>query len=127
MPDKRDFNRYRVDARVSFKPAGDANKTINSQIIDISTLGWSTDIPESIDLNTIIEFDLTSYSFSQHLIGKGKVTNITEQKTPAGNVFRIGVEFMEADKKTILAFIDEDQRRKRAQQPSPKNTRFRQI
>jgi hypothetical protein len=124
MADKRGFIRYRIEARVSFKPEGNITKTIQSQVIDISTLGWSTNIKESIDLNTIIQFDLTSYSFTQHLIGKGRIANITEQKTAAGNIFRIGVEFIEADKQIILVFINEDQRIKNMQQSRPQDASF---
>jgi hypothetical protein len=124
MADKRKFTRYRIEARVSFKPEKDITKSFKSQVIDISILGWSTDIEESIDLNTVIQFDLTSYSLTRHLIGKGKITNITEQKTATGNIFRIGVEFIEADKQTILVFINEDQRIKRMQQSRPQDAGF---
>jgi hypothetical protein len=124
VADKRGFRRYAIEGRVTFKPEGDVTKTIKSQVADISTLGWSAFIEENIDLRTIIQFDLTSYSLDQHLIGKGEITNVTQQKTTTGNVFRIGVKFIEADKATVLLFINEDQRRKKTQQFKSTNVDF---
>ena len=124
MADKRDFTRFTIEAKVTFKLEGDVPKTIKSQVVDISTVGWSSIVEESIDVNTIIQFDLISYASDQHLTGKGKITNVTQQKTIADNIFRIGVEFIEADKEAVLVFINEDLRRKKMQQPRNKSVDF---
>jgi len=111
MPEKRSFIRYAVEAKICFKSEGDVSKAIEGQLLDISSSGLSGFFKESIDVNTIIQFDLAAISIGQHLIGKGKVVHVTEEKTYAGKGFKIGVEFLEVNKEIVLRFISENQRK----------------
>ncbi len=52
----------------------------------------------------------------EHLEGKGKIVNLRQQKVSGGQVFRIGVEFIQADKDIISRFISEKQRIARQEQ-----------
>lgn len=80
------------------------------QVLDLSSIGWGALFKENIDINTIIQFDLTANFLEEHLEGKGKIVNVRQQKVSGGEGFRIGVEFIQADKDIISRFISEKQR-----------------
>ncbi|MFH1128187.1 MAG: PilZ domain-containing protein [Candidatus Omnitrophota bacterium] len=110
MADKRGFIRHSIKAKVSFKFKGDLLRTVEGQTLDISSAGFGTFLEESIEVNTVVQFDLSADFLEQHLIGNGRIANVTQSKTVVGNSFRIGVEFIEVDKEIVLAFINKSQR-----------------
>ncbi len=119
MANKRNFVRYNMDAKVSFKTKEDISKIIQGRVLDISTLGWSASFSQGIDINTIIQFDLTANFLDKHLTGLSKIVNVTQEKTSADTNFRIGVEFIEVDKELVLRFISENRRIIEAQKRKP--------
>lgn len=127
MADKRGFVRHSIKAKVSFKFKGEALKTVEGQILDISSAGFGTFLKENIDVNTVVQFDLTADFLEQHLIGNGRIANVTQQKTVVGNSFRIGVEFTEVDKEIVSVFISENQRIINEEQARIEAERRRQI
>jgi PilZ domain len=110
MANKRGALRYPIKAKVNFKFEGGDSQAIEGKVLDLGYLGWSILLKESIAVNTIIQFDLSVDFLEQHLIGKGKIVNLTQQKTAVDSGFRIGVEFVEVDKNIILEFINENER-----------------
>jgi hypothetical protein len=116
MANRRGSVRYTTKAKVYFKSEGGILKTIEGQLVDISFSGLGVFFKESIDVNTIIQFDLTADFMERHLIGKGKIIYATQQKTYAGNGFKIGVEFIEVNKEIVLMFISENQRKVRKEE-----------
>ncbi len=110
MANKRDFIRYVIDAKISFRTKKDESRVIQGQVVDISTLGWGAFLKESIDVGTIIDFDLTVNFFDTHLIGTGRIISVVQSKDSARTGFRIGMEFIEVDKVLVLKFISENQR-----------------
>lgn len=110
MINKRNFMRYVIEANVRFKTTANVSKDIQGQILDICSLGWGAFFKESIEVNTIIQFDLTTDLLDEHLKGSGRVVYTRQQKSTFGSGFRIGVEFIEVDKDTVLRFISEQQR-----------------
>lgn len=110
MPNRRNFIRYVIEAKISFKTKADVSKIIQGRVLDISTIGWGAFFKENIDVNTVIDFDLAANFFEPHLTGTGKIINVTQYQDPSGNGFRIGTEFIEVDKELVLRFISESQR-----------------
>jgi len=113
MPDKRDSLRYIINAKVAFKTEDGTDRVFEGQVLDFGFLGWSIFLKENIALNTIIHFDLSVNFLHQHLIGKGQIVNVAPQKKALENGFRIGVKYLEVDKDTIIAFVNESQRLKK--------------
>ncbi|MEI6631960.1 MAG: PilZ domain-containing protein [bacterium] len=116
MANRRGFLRYTIKAKVCFKYEGNISKTIEGQLVNISFSGLGVFFKESIDVNTIIQFDLTANFIAEHLIGKGKIIYAAQQKTYEGNGFKIGVEFIEVNNEIVLRFISENQRKVREEQ-----------
>lgn len=110
MDEKRGAIRHAAKASISFQAEGDNSKTIEGRLLNISHSGFSALLRESIDADTIIQFDLSALDFiREHLTGKGKIVRVAQQKTP-GEYFIIGVKFIEHDKDTVLRFINTNKR-----------------
>lgn len=116
MINRRNYVRYIVEGKVSIKTKGDTSKTMVGQLLDLSSAGWTAFFKESIDVNAIIQFDLTPNFLEKHLKGKGRIIYVTQQKISGSKGFRIGVEFIEADKEIISGLLNEKQRLIRQEQ-----------
>ncbi len=110
MINRRNYVRYIVEGKVSIETEGDTPKTMVGQLLDLSSAGWGAFFKESIDVNTIIQFDLSANFLEEHLKGKGKIIHVTQQRISGSKGFRIGVEFIEADKDTVSRLLNEKQR-----------------
>ena len=111
MDEKRGSIRYAINAIVSFKTEGDNPKAIEGQLLNISYSGCAAILKENIATDTMIQFVLTADFTREHLTGKGKIVHVMPQKTYSGEVFKIGVKFIEYDQNAVLRFISENQRR----------------
>jgi len=107
---KRNSLRYFIKAKGFFKSESGDSKVFEGKVLDLGYLGLSIFLKESVPSNIIINFDISADFLVQHLIGKGKIVYVTQQKTIMGDGFRVGVEFMEVDKNIIIEFINENQR-----------------
>lgn len=116
MINRRNYVRYIVEGKVSIKTEGDIPKTIVGQLLDLSSIGWGAFFKESIDVNAIVQFDLTLNFLEEHLEGKGRIIHVTQQRVSGGNGFRIGIEFTEADKEIVSRLLSEKQRLIRQEQ-----------
>lgn len=116
MINRRNYVRYIMEVKVSVKSEGDASKTMVGEVLDLSSIGWGAIFKESIAINTIIQFDLTSNFLDEHLEGKAKIVHVSQQRESGGKGFRIGVEFIQADKGIVSRFISEKQRIARQEQ-----------
>ena len=111
MDEKRSSTRHAAKASICFKAEGDNSKTIEGKLLNISHSGFSALLKESIDADIIIQFDLSAVdSIREHLVGKGKIVRVVQQKTYSGGLFTIGVKFIECDKNAVLRFININQR-----------------
>ncbi len=111
MDEKRSSRRYTAKASICFKAEGDNSKTIEGRLLNISHSGFSALLKESIDVDIIIQFDLAAFDFTrEHLLGKGKIVRVVQQKTYSGGLFTIGVKFIECDKDAVLRFVNINQR-----------------
>jgi len=110
MINKRNFVRYLMEVKVSIKVQGDAPRTMVGQVRDLSSIGWGAFFKESIALNSIVEFDLSANFLEAHLEGKGKIVYVRQEDSSGGKGFRMGVEFIEANKEIVSRLISENQR-----------------
>ena len=111
MDEKRGSIRYAANAIMRFKAEGDNSKAMEGQLLNISYSGCAVALKENIDADIMIQFDLTADFTREHLTGKGKIVHVMPQKTYSGEVFKIGVKFIEYDQNAVLRFISENQRR----------------
>ena len=105
MKDKRNYRRFNLENSIFLKFESDPTKIIEGKLLDISFVGMSIFLKESVNVDflvqTIVQFDFPA-SVEQHLIGKGRIVHVKKQKLYAENGFRIGVEFVEVNKEVVL-------------------------
>ena len=126
MKDKRNYRRFSLENSILLKFESDPTKVIEGELLDISFVGVSIFLKESVSVDllvqTIVQFDFPS-GIEQHLIGKGRIIHVEKQKLYAENGFRIGVEFLEVNKGVVLDIFNRleakimDEIRKRSQIP----------
>ena len=116
MINRRNYVRYIMEVKVTIKTEGDAPKTMIGEVLDLSSIGWGAIFKENIAVNTVIQFDLTANFLDEHLEGRGKIVHASRQGISGGKGFRIGVEFIQADKGIVSRFISEKQRIARQEQ-----------
>jgi len=122
MYDKRNYRRFSFENNIFLKFESDPGKIVEGKLLDISFVGLSIFFKESVDANTILQFDVPA-SIEQHLIGKGKVTYVKKHRLYAQDGFKIGLEFIEVDKEDVIDILNRleskilEQIRKRSQIP----------
>lgn len=105
MSEKRNHLRFSFKNNIFLKLESDPVKTIESQILDISFTGLSFFLNENVNINTMVEFDVSCFA-GKHLVGRGKVVHISQHILYAQNGFKIGLEFIEVNKEIVLNTIN---------------------
>lgn len=106
----RGFTRCIIEAKINVEISNNTPRTIEGRVWEISLGGCGIIFKENIDKDTVVRFELISSFLNRHLVGSGKIIYSRQQKTFGGNEFRVGMEFIEADKEIVLALISEKQR-----------------
>lgn len=107
MPELRRYTRFKVRGRVTLK-LEESTRDINADLIDIGFLGMGIYAQEKIDAGTNVKFELMLNLLNESLAltGKGKIKYALEMKKQDIDVFRIGIEFTNLDKKTIINILN---------------------
>jgi hypothetical protein len=126
MPDKRNYRRFNLENNIFLKFESNPEKIIEGKLLDISFVGLSIFLKESVNVDviaqTMVQFDFLSFA-EQHLIGKGKVVHVEKYRLYAQDGFRTGLEFIEVDKEIVIGIINRaeaknlEQIRKQSQKP----------
>jgi len=111
MQERRQYIRYDIEGDVLIKTEGDVLSSINGNLADISFGGLSIYIPEKIPEGSVVKFELLTKLSNKPVTGDGKILYVKEIKKYDRSVYRVGVEFMDIDKKSIqhiLTYIQQD-------------------
>lgn len=110
MNDKRKYQRFSFENNIFLKFENDPARTIEGRLLDISFGGLSIFSNEAVDIGAIgqtsVQFG-TSSSVEKQLVGKSKVIHVSPHKLYMQDGFRLGLEFMEVDKKFVLNIINQ--------------------
>jgi hypothetical protein len=109
MPDKRSYRRFSLENSIFLKFDQYPGQVIEGKLLDISFSGMSIFLKENIDpicvVQTLVQFDVRT-SVEQRLFGRAKVVHIKQSRLYAQTGFRVGLEFIEVDKETVLNILD---------------------
>jgi len=113
MSEKRGYTRYNINGEITLKAENGDPIVFQVSVTDISFLGVSVSLPENVDnlIDKVILFDLTTELSSQCLSGKGKIKYTKEERKGVDLFYRIGLEFVDVDKKALLDFLQVVQER----------------
>jgi c-di-GMP-binding flagellar brake protein YcgR len=110
MGRQREYTRFITEATVILKLEGDVSSGIRADLVDLSFTGISVYAPERIETDSKINFELITKFLDKPIIGKGKIRYVQETKINNTEVFKMGIEFIEIEKETILSIINRLQR-----------------
>jgi hypothetical protein len=109
MPDKRSYRRFSLENSIFLKFDQCSGQVIEGKLLDISFSGMSIFLKENIDpvslVQTLVQFDVRT-SVEQRLFGRARVVQIKQGRLYAQTGFRVGLEFVEVDKGTVLNILD---------------------
>ena len=107
MEDRRRYKRLNAEGTVIIKPEDGTSRTIKADLINISFMGITTVyVKEKIKPGTYVKFELISKLWNEPVICKGKIIHTGEIKKYGSNVFRMGIEFIDFDKKAIQNILN---------------------
>lgn len=108
MAEKRSHIRYTVEADVNLKTEEGASYILKNGVSNISFRGATLFSPEKIELeNKTVHFELITPLFKESVTGKGKIKYIIRDVNKDGSpTFKMGLEFVDIDKSTILHFVN---------------------
>jgi hypothetical protein len=109
MAERRDYIRFITRGEVKLKTESDPSRVLTTELIDASFQGISVYSKESIEIDTVVQFELTLERVRWSFCGKGKVKNIEELKKYVYPCFRIGIEFTEVNKDDSQELINKIQ------------------
>jgi hypothetical protein len=106
MPEQRRFIRYDTTGIVILNLLDGTSRSIDAKLIDVSFLGICVFAQEKIEAGIDVNFELKSQLWNEPIIGKGKIKYALEIEKANTKVFRMGVEFIDVDEKTVEYFIN---------------------
>ena len=101
MLEKRAHIRYSVEGTISLKPEGGAPLIIKADLADICSGGLGVYSKEKIESGVDVTFELTTKLWHEPIIGRGKVGYSKEIKRHDGDIFKLGIQFIDIDKEAL--------------------------
>ena len=101
MPELRKYLRYHVLGSAVLKPEDGTSRNIKTDLADLSFLGMGVYAQDKIEAGSNVRFELLLRSWIDPVIGTGKVQYAVEVKQPTSRMFRMGIEFLDIDKRII--------------------------
>jgi len=113
MSEKRGYTRYSINGEITLTAENGDPIVFQVSVTDISFLGVSISLSENVDnlIDQVILFELTTELYSHPLSGKGKIKYTKEEKKGTDLIYRIGLEFVDVDKDSLLDFLQVVQER----------------
>jgi len=124
MLERRNYKRFIFENKIFLKFENDPAEFVEGELLDISFVGFSFFLKESANaaVQGIVQFD-APFLVEHHLVGRGKVVYVLQERLYEQKGFRIGLEFIEVDKEILLNSINQlrskilDQIRIKSQMP----------
>jgi hypothetical protein len=101
MAERRKYLRYNTQGSAILKLTEGPSRSINVELVDLSFLGFSVFAQEKIEAGIDVHFELTIPLWGEPIVGKGKVVYALEMERGGTKVFRMGIDFLDVDEKTI--------------------------
>ena len=107
MEERRRYKRLDAVGTVVIKPEAGTSRTVRADLINISFTGITTVyVQEKIEAGIYVKLELISQLWNKPVICKGKIIHTEEIGEYDPNVFRMGIEFIDIDKKAIQNILN---------------------
>lgn len=106
MKERRAYIRFYATSSLTVKPEDGTNRTIKADLVDIGYIGLGVHTKEKIAEGAKVKFELVTKLLKEPIVGDGLIVYAEEIKSYDGNEFRVGIEFVNVDKKAIISIIN---------------------
>lgn len=109
MEEKRGYERYLITGSVNLKFENSELSILKAELVDIGFIGFSIYSRDKVEAGQIVQFEIMPELMENSLIGKGKIKDIMQVTENEVLVYRVGIEFIDVDKNSILKLINMNQ------------------
>ena len=107
MEERRRYKRFDTVGTVVLKPEDGTSRAVRADLINIGFTGITTVyVQEKIEVGIYVKLELISQLWNKPVICKGKIIHTEELRKYDSNVFRMGIEFIDIDKKAIQNILN---------------------
>lgn len=109
MEEKRGYERYLINGSVNLKFENSELSILKAELVDIGFIGFSIYARDKVEAGQIVQFEIIPELMENSLIGKGEIKDILQVNENEILVYRVGVEFIDVEKNSILKLINMNQ------------------
>lgn len=115
MPDKRSHARFHVRGRVKMHTESEPPAIFEGELLNMSFRGFCVYVKHKekaadIGADTVVRFELAADLCRKPLTGRGRIRNMLQGGKYGMHAMRLGVEFIDMDRNTIMVFMTNVQR-----------------
>ena len=119
MPEKRHFDRLRLDGNVQIKSENGKPFESRAFLENISYVGFGMYSTQKFIPESVVDFELTAQQLDRPISGKGRVCYLAEPASGRSPFYRMGIEFIDTNRDAVTYLI------KRIQAKMSEDTRAR--
>lgn len=112
MKERRGYERLSLDGYINLKGEKIKPGPLQVGLQDISFGGFASYGPQELEVDNVVEFELTTQLIDRPILGKGRIRHINKPQRYIVPIFVMGVEFIEVDKDMLLHLIKRQQLKK---------------
>jgi len=105
MPEKRHFDRLRLDGNVQIKSDNSQILEIRAFLENISYVGFGMYSTQKFMPESVVDFELTAQQLDRPISGKGRVCYLVDSASERSPFYRMGVEFIDTNKDAVTYLI----------------------
>ena len=105
MPEKRHFDRLRLDGNVHIKSENGQPLESKAFLENNSYVGFGMYSTQKFIPESVVDFELTAQQLDRPISGKGKVCYVAEPASERSPFYRMGVEFIDTNKDAVTYLI----------------------
>ena len=118
MQERRGYVRFDVQGQAVIKCAEEPGGA-QGEWTDISYGGFAMTTQDAFSSEEAVSFELTTDLLDEPLAGKGKIKNVNKVNRPGSAIFRVGIEFVDIDRRILLNLMEMVDARRRAARNRP--------
>lgn len=105
MPEKRHFDRLRLDGDVRIKSENGQPFESRAFLENISFVGFGMYSTRKFVLESVVDFELIAQYLDRPITGKGRVCYAADPVSERSPFYRMGIEFVDTNKDAVTYLI----------------------
>ncbi|RKY31323.1 MAG: hypothetical protein DRP74_05130 [Candidatus Omnitrophota bacterium] len=107
MKERRDFLRLDLREMLNLSPKDSPSLRLKCKTIDISYRGIGLYSDKRLEPKNKVDFELKTKLWDKPVTGSAKIAHVNLEKRPnCSNLFRMGIEFTQINKSTVIFILN---------------------